>query len=387
MQRGPTGSYETSTTAGEAVRAFVPHPLPPRPPLELSPDHQRLLERATLALGRLDSITLLLPDPHIFLYGYVRREALLSSQIEGTQSSLSDLLLFELEEAPGAPLDDVVEVSNYVAALEHGVQRLAEGFPLCTRLLREMHALLLQSGRGSRREPGELRHSQNWIGGTRPGDAHFVPPPPHRVEACMGDLERFLHDADQPYPTLVKAALAHVQLETIHPFSDGNGRLGRLLISFILHQEGLLSRPLLYLSLYFKEHRPEYYDLLDRVRREGDWERWLAFFLTGVEETAVGAVQTARRLVDLFAEDEQRVHTLGRSAGSALRTFRALCARPLLAVREIERTTGLSYPTAAKAVEALTGLGVVSEITGRRRNRIYAYRRHLDILSEGAEPL
>ncbi len=387
MQRGPTGSYETSTTAGEAVRAFVPHPLPPRPPLELSPDHQRLLERATLALGRLDSITLLLPDPHIFLYGYVRREALLSSQIEGTQSSLSDLLLFELEEAPGAPLDDVVEVSNYVAALEHGVQRLAEGFPLCTRLLREMHARLLQSGRGSRREPGELRHSQNWIGGTRPGDAHFVPPPPHRVEACMGDLERFLHDADQPYPTLVKAALAHVQLETIHPFSDGNGRLGRLLISFILHQEGLLSRPLLYLSLYFKEHRPEYYDLLDRVRREGDWERWLAFFLTGVEETAVGAVQTARRLVDLFAEDEQRVHTLGRSAGSALRTFRALCARPLLAVREIERTTGLSYPTAAKAVEALTGLGVVSEITGRRRNRIYAYRRHLDILSEGAEPL
>jgi len=387
MQRGPTGSYETSTTAGEAVRAFVPHPLPPRPPLDLSPDHQRLLERATLALGRLDSITLLLSDPHIFLYGYVRREAVLSSQIEGTQSSFSDLLLFELEEAPGAPLDDVVEVSNYVAALEHGVQRLAGGFPLCTRLLREMHAILLRSGRGSRREPGELRHSQNWIGGTRPGNAHFVPPPPHRVAGCMGDLESFLHDAGQPYPTLVKAALAHVQFETVHPFSDGNGRLGRLLISFILHQEGLLSRPLLYLSLYFKGHRPEYYALLDRVRREGDWEAWLAFFLTGVEETAVGAVQTARRLVKLFAEDEARIHTVGRGAGSALRTFHALCGRPLLAVREIERRTGLSYPTAAKAVAALERLGVVAEITGRKRNRIYAYRRHLDILSEGAEPL
>ncbi|RLD99788.1 MAG: Fic family protein, partial [Aquificota bacterium] len=290
MRRGLTGEYRITVVGGETIRAFVPEPLPPDPPLRFTPQRQQLLERATLALGRLDSITLLLPDPDIFLYAYVRREALLSSQIEGTQSSLSDLLLFELEEAPGVPFEDVVEVSNYVAALEHGTRRLQEGFPLCNRLIREMHALLLSRGRGSEKLPGEFRRTQNWIGGTRPGNAYFVPPPPDEVPRCMADLERFLNGENAPYPTLVNAALAHVQFETIHPFLDGNGRMGRLLIAFVLHHGGILKRPLLYLSLYFKRHRDEYYRLLDLVRLEGDWEAWLDFFLEGVEQTAQNAV-------------------------------------------------------------------------------------------------
>jgi Fic family protein len=252
MKRGATGHYEISTVVGEPVRAFRPNPLPPTSPLEMNEQRQKLLERATLALGRLDSITLLLPDPDIFLYAYIRREAVLSSQIEGTQSSLAQLMLFELEEAPGVPLNDVVEVSNYVAALDYGLERLREGFPLCNRLIREMHAILLSRGRGSEKSPGEFRRSQNWIGGTRPGNAHFVPPPPHCVEECMAALERFLHDEGNPYPAIIKAALAHVQFETIHPFLDGNGRIGRLLIAFMLHHDQVLSQPLLYLSLYFK---------------------------------------------------------------------------------------------------------------------------------------
>jgi len=368
------------------VRAFVPRPLPPAPPLEFSRARQRLLERATLALGRLDSITLLLPDSDIFLYAYIRREAVLSSQIEGTQSSFSDLLLFELDEAPGVPLDDVVEVSNYVAALEHGMRRLAEGFPLCNRLLREMHAELLARGRGSSKSPGEFRRSQNWIGGTRPGNARFVPPPPQQVEVCMAALERFLHDEDQPYPTLVKAALAHVQFETIHPFLDGNGRLGRLLISFILHHDGMQARPLLYLSLFLKEHRDRYYSLLDRVRREGDWEQWLDFFLEGVAHTAGNAVETAKRLVELFQEDETRIQGLGRRAGTVLRSFQVLCRRPLLTIKEIAERTGMTYPTAAKSIDSMAQLGIVREVTGRQRNRVYAYRRFIKILNEGAEP-
>lgn len=387
MRHGPTGTYEISTAGGESVRAFVPDPLPPEIPLEFSRARQRLLEKATLALGRLDSITLLLPDPDIFLYAYVRREAVLSSQIEGTQSSFSDLLLFELEEAPGVPFDDVVEISNYVAALEHGMHRLTEGLPLCNRLFRKMHATLLSRGRGSTKSPGEFRRSRNWVGGTRSGNALFVPPPPQRVEGCMADLERFLHDDSRPYPAPVKAALAHVQFETIHPFLDGNGRLGRLLISFILYHEGMRSRPLLYLSLYFKEHREQYYNLLGMVRREGDREDWIDFFLDGVEHTAVNAVDTARRLVALFKEDEVRIQNLGRSAGSVLRVFQALCRRPVITINDIRAQAGLSYPTAAKGIEALERLGIVRELTGRKRNRAYAYGRYIEILNEGAEPL
>lgn len=385
MRRGLTGRYEISNVGGETIRAFIPYPLPPKPPLQFDAQRQQLLERATVALGRLDSVTLLLPEPHLFLYAYVRREAVLSSQIEGTQSSLAQLLLFELEEAPGAPLDDVIEVSNYVAALEHGLKRLKEGFPLSNRLIREMHAILLSRGRGSERSPGEFRRTQNWIGGTRPGNAHFVPPPPHYVEDCMAQLERFLHPEGNPYPALVKAALAHAQFETIHPFLDGNGRIGRLLIAFILHHDRLLSQPLLYLSLYFKQHRAEYYRLLDLVRTEGDWESWLDFFLEGVEQTATNAVVTARRLLALFRQDEQAIQGSRRAASTALRVFRVLCERPLVTVNQVCARTQLSFPAAARALEILASLNIVREITGQRRNRVFAYQKYLEILSEGTE--
>jgi Fic family protein len=384
MQRGLTGEYRATGVANETVRAFVPHPLPPVPPVHITPERQRLLERALLACGRLDAITALLPDPDLFLYSYVRREAVLSSQIEGTQSSLSDLLLFELDEVPGAPFDDVVEVSNYVAALEHGLQRLREGFPLSNRLLREIHGKLLARGRGADKQPGEFRRSQNWIGGTRPGNAQYVPPPPHEVEACMAALERFLHAPDAP-GALLKAALAHVQFETIHPFLDGNGRVGRLLIALVLHHEGVLRQPLLYLSLYLKQHRAEYYRLLDAVRLTGDWEAWLDFVLEGVEQTAAGAVDTAHRLLALFHGDAARVQALGRAAANALRVFDALRRRPLARIDALAAEIGIAYPTAARAIDALQRLGIVREITGRKRERVFAYGAYLAILNEGAE--
>ena len=387
MRRGSTGRYEVTRLGSEDVRAFVPDPLPPQLPLELGGIRQRQLEKSTLALGRLDSITTLLPDPQLFLYAYIRREAVLSSQIEGTQSSLSDLLLFELEEAPGVPFDDVVEVSNYVAALEHGMARLRGGFPLSNRLIREMHEKLLARGRGSEKQPGEFRRSQNWIGGTRPGNAHFVPPPPALVEEAMSALERMFHEADAPYPVLVMAALAHAQFETIHPFLDGNGRIGRLLIPLLLHDAGLMQQPLLYLSLYFKQHRDEYYRLLDRVRTAGDWEAWLDFFLEGVETTATSAVDTAQRLVALFKEDTARVQTGGRTAPTMLRVLQALRDRPVLTLNEVSRRTGLSFPTAAKGMAALVDAGFARERTGNRRNRVFAYDRYLAILGEGTEPL
>lgn len=387
MKRGPTGQFEISSVAGETVRAFIPHPLPPDPPLALSGEHQMLLERALVTLGRLDSIATLLPDPHLFLYTYVRKEAVLSSQIEGTQSSLSDLLLFELEEAPGAPIDDVVEVSNYVAALEHGLKRLREGFPLSNRIMREVHAKLLSRGRGSGKMPGEFRRSQNWVGGTRPGNAHFVPPPPHQVASCMAQLERFIHDTESGLPVLLKAALAHVQFETIHPFLDGNGRVGRLLIILMLCDGGVLTQPLLYLSLFFKQNRSEYYHLLDRVRAEGDWEAWLTFFLEGVRATAAGAITTAQRLVELFNADTDRIQKSGRAAGSALRVHAALRERPVISLPEVCRRTGLSFPAATNGMNVLLHLDVVRELTGRRRNRLFAYDRYLSVLSEGTEPL
>ncbi len=387
MYRGLTGRYELTLVAGETIRAFVPYPLPPNPPLQLTVQDQKLLERATLAVGRLDSVTLLLPEPGLFLYAYVRREAVLSSQIEGTQSSLAQLLLFELEEAPGVPLEDVVEVSNYVAALDHGLQRLQEGFPLSNRLIREMHAELLARGRGSEKSPGEFRRSQNWIGGTRPGNAHFVPPPPDHLLDCLAALERFLHDEDNPYPVLIKAALAHVQFETIHPFLDGNGRIGRLLIAFILHHDRLLSQPLLYLSLYFKQHRAEYYRLLDLVRTDGDWEAWLVFFLEGIEHTATNAVETARRLLGLFQKDERRIQQTQRGASTTLRVFRVFCERPLATINQVCERTGLSFPAAAKSMHTLENLDIVQEVTGQRRNRVFAYQDYLNILDEGTEAL
>ena len=383
MHRGPTGIYDTSTTSGEAVRAFVPNALPPVPPIELTGKRQQLLERANLACGRLDAITALLPDASVFLYSYVRQEAVLSSQIEGTQSSLSDLLLFELDEAPGVPFDDVIEVSNYVAALEHGIAQLRAGQPLSNRLLREVHGHLLSRGRGADKRPGEFRRSQNWLGGTRPGNAIFVPPPPHRVLDAMADLERFLHDREDGLPTLVRAGVAHVQFETIHPFLDGNGRVGRLLIALLLFETKVLSQPLLYLSLYLKEHRAEYYRLLDAVRREGDWEEWIDFFLEGVTMTAQSAVDTAHRMLRVFEEDAARVADLGRRAPNALRAFDAFRRRPIRNIAAIAATTGASLPTVSRAVESLVELGIVREITGRKRERAYCYGRYLEILNGG----
>jgi len=343
------------------------------------------LESAALALGRLDSLSALLPDTTLFLYTYIRKEAVLSSQIEGTQSSLSDLLLFEIEEVPGVPIDDVVEVSNYVAALEHGLLRLKEGFPLSNRLLREIHGVLLAKGRGSDKEPGEFRHSQNWIGGTRPGNARYVPPPHPEVPQCMSDLERFLHDEATPLPMLLQAGLAHVQFETIHPFLDGNGRVGRLLITLLLCHAGVLRQPLLYLSLFFKRHRETYYELLSRVRLTGDWESWLDFFLDGIRQTADGAVETAQRLVSLFQQDRERIMGKGRRASSSLRVHDALKARPVTTIQEICRRSGLSFAAAASAMECLVELKLTRELTGKRRNRLYAYDAYLSILNEGTE--
>lgn len=385
MNRGETGRYETTTTVGEAVRAFIPQSLPPTPPIDLSGARQRTLERAQLACGRLDGVSELLPDRNLFLYAYVRREAVLSSQIEGTQSSLSDLLLFEIDQAPGVPFDDVVEVSNYVAALDHGLDRLREDLPISGRLLREIHGILLSRGRGADKLPGEFRRSQNWIGGTRPGNAHFVPPPPAEVANCMATLENFIH-SEEPLPALIKAALAHVQFETIHPFLDGNGRVGRLLIVFMLQEERVLRQPLLYLSLYFKKHRDEYYRLLDVVRRDGDWEAWLDFFLEGVTQTAGAAVETAQRLLKIFSEDEERVALGGRGAGT-LRTYRALRERPVATIQDLTRRSGLSFPTVSKAVGALAKAGILREMTGGRRDRVFVYGRYLDVLNEGTEPL
>lgn len=380
--RGPTGFFvPLPSAAGERCRAFVPHPLPPDPPVSVDEGLQNLLARANLALGRLDGLTRALPDPALFLYSYVRKEAVLSSQIEGTQSSLSDLLLFESEAVPGVPLDDVEEVSSYVGAMNKGLSMIREGLPVCLRVIREVHSALLASGRGSQKEPGEFRNSQNWIGGTRPGNAVFVPPPADYVLDCLGDLEGFLNKQSET-PVLIKAALAHVQFETIHPFLDGNGRVGRLLIPLLLCAEGALREPILYPSLYFKTHRQQYYGLLQSVRQEGAWEEWLGFFLTGVEESADQACSTAHRLLDVAAEDAQKIHGLGKAAGTTLQLHKALQYRPILSVTAAAKELNLSFPAVNKAFEKLQNLKLAVEITGRARNRMFAYERFLRILSE-----
>lgn len=384
-----TGHYVSGSLAGSRYQAFLPDPLPPMPALDFAvADLVPRKERADQALGRLDGITLMLPDPELFLYQYVRKEALLSSQIEGTQSSLSDLLLFEADAAPGVPLDDVEEVSNYVAALKHGLRRLRQDdFPLSLRLIREMHALLLRGGRGAGKQPGEFRSGQVWVGGPSPALAHFVPPPPEALPEALAALERFLHEPAGRMPPLVKAALAHVQFETIHPFSDGNGRLGRLLIALILCNEGVLREPSLYLSLYFKRRRGDYYDMLNGVRTRGDWEGWLGFFLDGVADTAQQAVDTAQRLLALLAHDRGRIAALGQRAGNVGLVFEQFARRVLLTVPQIAPQLALSQPTIRAAVRTLQELGIVNEVTGQQRHRVFAYPQYLDILSEGAQPL
>ena len=385
MRRLDAGTYQITGFGDEQVRAFIPAPLPPSPPISFDGRLQQLLEAAVLALGRLDGIATLLPDPTLLIYTYIRKEAVLSSQIEGTQSSLSDLLMFELDEARGVPLDDVVEVSNYVAALVHGLDRMRGGFPLSNRLIREIHGVLLSRGRGNDKTPGEFRTSQNWIGGSRPGNAVYVPPPHTEVADCMGALERFLHDRDDGLTMLARAGVAHAQFETIHPFLDGNGRVGRLLITFLLCESGVLREPLLYLSLYLKQHRSTYYELLNDLRSSGDWENWLDFFFDGVRETAEGAFRTAHELLDMFEVDKGRIGQVGRRAGSALRVHQVMMKNPVLTLDEVCKVESLAFSTASSSMELLVRMGIAREVTGRARNRVFAYDRYLAVLNEGTE--
>lgn len=378
------GRYVVCNTTGESYRAFIPPPLPPEPPLAFDAELIGLLEEANRLLGRLDGLAAALPDPQLLLYQYVRKEAVLSSQIEGTQSSLSDLLIHEIDEAPGVPEDDVEEVSCYVRALNYGLERLAS-LPLSLRLLREIHGKLLASGRGAAKMPGEFRRSQNWLGGTRPGNAAFVPPPPDHLMECLGLLETFLHDPQTP--PLIKAALAHVQFETIHPFLDGNGRLGRLLIALLLAECKVLQYPLLYLSLHFKANRPEYYDRLSRVRTHGDWEGWLRFFLQGVIHTAREAAETAQKMIALFDADRTRIAALGRLSGSALRLHEHLRARPVTTAAVASDKTGVNRSSTVTVLNKLIEMGIVRELTGYRRNRLFAYDAYLALLSRDTEPL
>jgi Fic family protein len=379
------GSYVTTTVAGEPVRAFVPPPLPP-PDLKLSGLHQRL-DRANQALGRLDGLTVLLPDVRFLLYLYVRKEALVSSQIEGTQSSFADLLLFENKAPTSVPKEDVEEVSNYVAAMQHGLRRLTGGFPLSLRLIREIHEILLRGGRGANKTPGAFRRSQNWIGGSRPGNASFVPPPPEQMMQCLDSFERFLHDDQHGLPLLVEAGLVHVQFESIHPFLDGNGRLGRLLITLLLCAKGAMKDPLLYLSLYFKANRNKYYDYLQRVLTHGAWEEWLEFFLEGVETTSKQAAETAKKVLSLFSADRRKIQRLGRAASSALRVHEYMQRKPVASIGVAAKSLKLSVPTITVALHHLVRLGVVEEITGKRRDRLFTYSRYFNIVSEGTEPL
>lgn len=382
MHRGPTGTTTPSIAGGLPCQAFLPQPLPPAPPLMLDDRLQARVNDALLALGRLDAISTLLPDARLFLYSYVRKEAVMSSQIEGTQSSLSDLMLFEMEAQPGVPMDDVQEVSCYVKALDLGVQRIREGLPISRRLLCELHAALMTSGRGIQRSPGEFRRNQVWIGGHRADAASFVPPPANRLDDCFAALERFINDADGTTAPVIKAALAHVQFETIHPFMDGNGRLGRLLIPLILVEAGVLSEPLLYLSVFFKRHRQTYYDLLQQVRTHGDWEAWLRFFVDAIADTASEAVTTAQQLSALHARDKARLADLGRLAGSATQVLDALFARPIANIPALTRATGLTAATVGKALDALDQpLGIVRELTGQRRNRVFAYSAYIALLN------
>lgn len=380
------GAYVETSAAGERVRAFMPPPLPPNPPLDL-PQIMSIYERAIAAVGRLDGVTTILPSTPFFLYMYVRKEALLSSQIEGTQSSLSDLLLHENDVTPSVEIDDVTEVSNYVAAIAYGINRIRNDFPLSLRLIREMHKIILKSGRGITKQPGEFRRSQNWIGGTRPGNALFVPPPPERLGECLDSFERFLHTKDTSLPPLIQAGLAHVQFETIHPFLDGNGRLGRLLITLILVDAGVLHEPLLYLSLFLKSRRDDYYRLLQEVRQAGAWEAWMEFFLTGVAETAEQAAETARKLIAMFELHRQKIATLGRTAPMTLRAHEIMQAKPIVTIQTVADELSTSFPTAGNALARLSRLGIIQETTGKQRNRTYAYPEYLALLDQGTEPL
>lgn len=384
MERGLTGTYVAAIAGGRACQAFIPAPLPPRPPLQLDGRLQARINQAMLALGRLDAMACLLPNASLFLYSYVRKEAVMSSQIEGTQSSISDLMLFEMDALPGVPVDDVQEVSCYVRALIQGVQQIREGQPLAYRLLTDLHRVLMTSGRGISKSPGEFRRNQVWIGGHRADEATFVPAPANELATCWADLERFLNDVPEATDPLIKAAMAHVQFETIHPFMDGNGRIGRLLIPLILMASGVLSEPLLYLSVFFKKHRQVYYERLQQVRLQGDWEGWLLFFADAIAETAQQAVDTARQLNALRSEHQTLLPALGRIAPSARQVLDALFEHPIANINTLVEHTGLTPATVGKVVDLLAnpGLNLVKELTGQKRNRVYAYSAYIDLLNQ-----
>ena len=382
------GTYIPVEMGDKRYRTYVPKPLPPNPPIDMAP-LSALLEKASTALGRLDGIGAILPDPQLFLSMYVRKEALLSSQIEGTQSSFSELLLLEANQLPGGQADDAREVSCYVDAMMHGLQRLKDDdFPLSLRLMREMHKKLMDQTRGRNVTPGEFRRSQNWIGGSSPANAIFVPPPPDKMLACLHAFETFLH-AKSPMPLLIKIALIHAQFEIIHPFLDGNGRLGRLLITLMLCRADVLRDPLLYLSLYFKTHRQAYYDHLQSVRERGDWENWIEFFLQGVEEVATEATDAARHIMALFAADAGKIqkHIPPRLLGTVRRIHDHMQRYPLTSASKLRDETRMSYTTAQRGLQGLERLGLVEETSGRKRQQIFAYTDYLKILSQGAEPI
>jgi Fic family protein len=383
-----TGSYRVNDFGGENVRAFVPLSLPPvDPPLVIGGRLAELLTEAMAALGRLDVAGGMVPSAGWFLYGFVRKEAVISYQIEGTQATLEDVLNFEVTERSDHP-DDVREVCNYVRALEHARGEIARprGLPLATRLLCDTHRLLMSGARGADKQPGEIRRSQNWIGGTRPGNARFVPPPPDLVPEALSDLAKWIH-APSPLPPLVRAGLAHVQFETIHPFLDGNGRVGRLLITLLLEHWKLLSSPLLYLSLAFKQHRAEYYQRLADVRTSGDWEGWTEFFLASVKESADDAVDSARRLHGLLGRHHQRLIRHRGATVAAVRLLELLPEHPILMLSDAVKLLGVSKPTAIKAIAALRQNKILAETTGKKRDRVYGYREYLEVLTSDTQPL
>ncbi|MDR0994063.1 MAG: Fic family protein [Verrucomicrobiota bacterium] len=381
MKRKLQGTLiKSSLVGGERYEAYVPNALPPTPAIDMMAISD-WLEKANLAIGELNGVVQNAPDPSIINYMYVRKEAVLSSQIEGTQSTLDDLLRYESGDAIGTPIEDVAEVSSYVAALNHGLKRIEGGFPLSLRLIREIHKVLLTNARGKNKTPGEFRTSQNWIGGTRPSTARFVPAPPDKVLDLMGDLENFMHNEEDKIPLLVKTALVHQQFETIHPFLDGNGRTGRLLITLYLCERGFLKSPFLYLSLFFKKHRDLYYEKLDEIRKTGDWEDWLGFFLEGVVETAQNAKNTLLKIQKMFAEDDERVKGIGRareSVGVVLDEFKQ---KPMLTIAEITKRTGFTKPTAISAVNRLIALGIVKNISEKKWRQVYTYAGYTNLLT------
>lgn len=379
------GVYLTQSVIGDKYKAFIPPDLPPNPPINLQKMYPSL-EKAMQSIAELNTISQTIPNTSLFIYMYVRKEALLSSQIEGTQSSFADLMLFEHKQQPTVSLEDVEEVSNYVQAIHYGLKRLREGFPLSLRLLREIHGVLLKGSRGSHKYPGEFRRTQNWIGGTRPGNALFVPPPPEELSRLLSNFELFLHD-DSQLPILIKAGVAHVQFETIHPFLDGNGRLGRLIITLLLCENGILQEPILYSSLYLKQHRTTYYNLLQEVRTQGTWETWLEFFLEGITVSAQQAISTAKRINKLFDSDSAKIQTLGRGKFSCLQVFEYLKKLPQVSVPSMAQELDMTAPTIRNALNSLQDLGILKEITKKKRDKVYVYKKYLDLLEEGSEPL